>query len=226
MSLTTVAKVRLADDTSNTGKYLSFRKRSVGGTDVHAQLVVLEEERIITNRGIVSTFVTPGRAAAAQTIFTIENATGTGVLVGVSSIRVGMDATAVLTSRAISFTVGRGTAPSDGTSLTKQTIDNSAFSSDANVLVIGDASADDTSSGTGLSYTGTTILRKVRGMRLHTLVGQSFSEIELVAGSPFVLNENQCLGVNISAAAAGDNPTTNSYWVSVLWEEYTIPSLS
>ena len=210
---------------TNAGKKIRTRSRTVGGNDVHEQYVIQQDEKIVTYHGRSVSFVTPGRAATGQTLFTIENATDSTILVDLTRLMIQADSTTALTSRSITFTLGRGTAPTNGTTLTK-TCPDSTLSSDTKVIIKGDASADGTSSASALSYTPGVLFRKQYGHRLHTLVGQVIPvEIGLVneGDRDYTLNPNECFTANIVAAGAGDNPVTEMYLVNVSWDEYTLP---
>jgi len=196
-----------------------------------AQLVAVQRvspvsERVVSFQGMVATFRTPGRAATAQNLFSIFNASGSTTLVAVRRLVVQMDATAVLTAVAALFKCARSTTlPTNGTTLTKVAVDTN-LSSSASVTCLGDASADGTGSGTTLTSTPGTAFWAQYLMRLHTAVGQVIAAdeniIPLICDSnPIILRASQGLLVHIVAAATTSNPATNHYVTNCFWEEYS-----
>jgi hypothetical protein len=122
------------------------RTDPVLGTTVAEQYVIPISERVASFKGLATSFRMPGRAATAQNLFAIFNASGSTVLVAVRRLSFQMDVTTALTAVAKQIKTSRITAvPTNGTAVTKVAID-SAQTSSASVTVWNDASADGTSS--------------------------------------------------------------------------------
>ncbi len=174
---------------------------------------------------ITTTFRVPGNAGVAQNLFTLENITGSPVVVTLRRLVMMMDTTAVLTAVMPQFKCSRFVgAATGGTAMTKGQFDSVA-ASNAAVTARGGASAD----GTAAAITATpgVALWQQFGMRMHTVVGQVISgECDmlpaLVADSglaSFKLAANESLVVHVVAAAGTSNPATNHYIVNAVWEE-------
>lgn len=241
-----VAEIMLVTAGGNTNSWTVTRGQlgttgvahSVGAT---VQLMVgvqrvepVEATPIVTYKGRVATFRTPGRAATAQNIFAIHNATGSTVLVDVEKIAVdvinaaaaGIAPTVIPPIiRAYRFTA----VPTNGTALTKVPEDTSLASNSA-VTVWGDASADGTGSGTTLTVTAGSIIIEEYAPRI-MVVGTSastfyepfdrtvFFEDEGVA---LTLRPLEGLLIKLDTATTAGNPTTNHYIVSARWTEYRV----
>lgn len=203
------------------------RERSVGGNTVAEQYVIPISERVPSYKGFAASFRAPGRAAVAQNLFAIFNASAS-VLVGVRRLSVQMDATAALATVAKAIKSSRiTTVPTNGTSIAKGVFD-SALTSDAGVTLFGDASADGTSSATTLTSTAGTFAWAQLVMRLHTAVGQVLMDDEslipqLCEDDPVILRQNQGILVSIVAASTATNPATDFHVVNCMWEEFTLP---
>jgi len=175
--------------------------------------------------GSAATFRTVGAAATTQNLFTIENTAGSAVLVGVRSLVMQLDATAVLTAVMPLVKTTRIAIPTGGTTLAKVALDTSQ-SSVANVIVRG-ATASDGGGATAITATPGGIIWQQYGMRVHTAVGQIASPDypllpSLVSGSPLVLRPSEALLVQVVAAAGTSNPATNHWFVQCVWEEFTV----
>jgi hypothetical protein len=180
----------------------------------------------MANTFISTTFRIPGSAAVAQNLLTIENATGSAIVVRMRRLVMMMDATAVLTAVMPQFKCSRfAGAGTGGTAMTKSVFDSLATASNASVTVRGGASADGTASA--ITATPGVALWQQFGMRMHTVVGQVISgECDmlpaLVADSalaPFTLRANESIVVHVVAAVLSSNPATNWYIVNAVWEE-------
>jgi len=194
------------------------------------QFVVPVEDKVVSYRGRVGTFITPGRAAVSQKIFAIHNATGSTVLVSVNRIIVDVLHTAV---KAVTVTppvirLHRFTAvPTNGTALTKNPLDTS-LSSSASVTAWGDASADGTGSGTTLTVTipSNSIIDQKYGPRVFTAVGyEPIDTGGFLIGEPDVtLRALEGVAVFLDAATVTTgNPSTDRWSVMCDWTEYTRP---
>ena len=172
-----------------------------------------------------ATFRTLGNAATTQTLFTLENTTGSAVTVNVRRLLVQMDATAALTTFMPLIKTSRSSAiPTGGTTLSKAQFDTTQ-SSVANVTARG-ATASDGGAATAITATPGTIIWQQMAMRMHTLVGQVLAPDNNLlptlvenSGYEFKLAANQALMVQIVAAATTSNPNTNHYFVECVWEE-------
>lgn len=207
------------------------RERSVGGNTVAEQYVIPILERVPSNKGTMSSFRTPARAVASlgsQSLLTIENKTGSGLLVAVRQISVSVESVAAKAVIAPIVRTMRCTAPTNGTVQTKGQTDT-ADTASASVEVRGDASADGTSSASALGATHTERMWSRFSPRFHTLVGQQdFDELFmtplLMPEYPTILREGQACGlvlVNNSGAAWTANDW--HFLMSAAWEEFTLP---
>lgn len=225
--------VRVAPD--STGKLLRTLQRLVGGNTVEEQYVIVGDPRDVLYRGRASTFRTPGRAATTQNLLTIYNASATRL---VDVKRIMIDAYTILPrvytthppiARVSRFT----TAPTNGTTLGTTSLDT-AETSDANVTVRGDASADGTASGTGLTVTipagqvltQEIVPRLVFGSSTTAPTAGFWSEVAdrmefFVGDADITLRQNQGVVLHL---AAGTAMTANEQFTAVVdWEEYTLP---
>jgi hypothetical protein len=204
------------------------RTDPVLGTTVAEQYVIPISERVASFKGMATSFRMPGRAATAQNLFAIFNASGSTVLVAVRRLSFQMDVTTALTAVAKQIKTSRITAvPTNGTALSKVAVD-SAQTSSANVTVWNDASADGTSSATTLTATPGTAGWQQFAMRMHTAAGQVLMDDEAVvpllsADDPVILRASEGLLVSVVAAATTSNPTTDQMIVQCMFEEFTLP---
>jgi len=178
-------------------------------------------------KGTASSFRTLGNATALQNLFSIENAVGSTVLLGVRRLTIQMDATAALIAVASQFKTSRPTTfPTGGTVLTKVAFDTTLTSS-ASVVARG-ATASDAGAAAAITATAGAVGWHQFAMRMHTLAGQVILEDEslipsLCENDPIVLRAGQALLVQIVQAAAANNAATNHHVVNCAWEEYTVP---
>jgi hypothetical protein len=214
---------------------------SVGATValIEAVQVVLPQDatRIVSYKGRVSTFRTPGRAGTGgQKLFAIHNATASTVIVDVEKVVVdclqaaaaGIAPTVIPpVVRCIRFTA----VPTNGTALTKVPEDT-ALASNSAVTVFGDASADGTGSGTTLAVTLTAgasnaLIQEYAPRVL--VVGTSASTFyEMFDKTTFFEDETvsirlrplEGLCVYLDYAVAAGNPTTTHWVVGCRWTEY------
>lgn len=216
------------DSTSVSGVEVRGYRRGSLATDGWDQYVIPVENKIVSYRGRVTSFMTPGRAAIVQRVMAIHNATASTVLVDVNRIKVDSLHTAVKAVTVITpvIRIRRFTAlPTNGTVLTKVPVDTS-LSSNASVTAWGDASADNTGSATTLTVTVGEALSQTQGPRVLTAVGY-----EPVDAAPFFIGEPDIVlraleGVVVSLEAATvttGNPATDRWTVSIDWTEYTRP---
>jgi hypothetical protein len=180
-----------------------------------------------TYSGRVNTFRTPGRAGTAgQKIFSIHNATGSTKIVRVNMLAVDIVQTVIKAVtvlppviRAWKVTV----LPTSGTALTKVAMD-SALSSSASVTVLGDASADGTSSATALTATlpAGTVLTQEYAPRMITAAGyEMFDRTVFFDGDTFVtLRALEGIVLFLDYVLATQNPTTDMWIATCEWDEF------
>jgi hypothetical protein len=221
------------DSTAVSGVEVRGFRRGTLSTDSWDQYVIPVRDRITSYKGRAFTFVTPGRAAAAQKILALHNATSSPVLINVNRIRIDVIQSVAKAITVISPTVRVHrftTLPTGGTALTKTPMDSSMTSS-SSVTVWGDSSADNTgagtSSGTTLTITPGNILGQTWGPRMISAAGyEMVDNIEFFVGEPDVtLRALEGLVVvldNANTAVLG-NPATDRWLAGIDWEEYTRP---
>jgi hypothetical protein len=177
------------------------------------------------SKGFASTFRTLGNAATPQNLFTIENAVGSTVLIGVRRLTIQMEATAALAAVASQFKTSRPTAmPTGGTVLTKLTFDTTLTSSASAVARA--ATASDGGAATVITAAAGATGWHQFAQRMHTLAGQVILEDEsLIPGlcetDPIVLRAGQALLVQLVQATAANNAATNNHVINCSWEEFT-----
>lgn len=199
------------------------------GAPGHDQYVIPTTERNVTFRGSAATFRTPGRAGTAgQKLFAIHNATGSTVLVSVKSIDIDAVATVVKAVTVLPpvvrlhrFTV----LPTNGTAAPK-VAEDTALTSNASVVCLGDASADGTSTASGLTVTipASNIVTQQFAPRLITAAGYEMQdEMKFLLDGEVVLRALQGLAVELVYTLATQNPITDQWTVTARFEEYTLP---
>jgi len=211
------------------GKKLNTRERTIGANSVHDQIVIPVPDRVVTNTGLVTVFRTLGNALTTQSIFSIENASGSAVLVGVRRLTVQMDATAVLITQVAqikAFRISAGVS-GGGTTLTKGQRHTTDAAS-ASVVCRGATASD---GGAATAITGTLDVAAIwqqYGMRLHTAVGQVLTPDNTVLpdicqDEPLILRANQAIVVQVQGVVTTGNPATNHWLVNCVWDEFTLP---
>jgi len=220
------------DTTATSGVEARGYRRGAASTDGWDQYVIPVEDKIISYRGRVCTFVTPGRAAVSQKIFAIHNATGSTVLVDVNRIMVDLLSTVAKAVTVLQpivrlhrFTV----VPTNGTAQTKGTLDT-AFTSSASVTVWGDSSADNagagTSSATTLTVTTGTAIDQVYAPRVISAAGYEMVDtVSFMLGDPDIVLralEGVVVFLDMAVVTTG-NPATDRWLVTCDWTEYTRP---
>jgi len=219
------------DTTAISGVEASGYRRGSASTDSWDQYVVPVEDKIVSFRGRVGTFYTPGRAAVSQKLFALHNATASTVLVDINRIAVDL-----LTTVAKAVTVippvirlHRFTAvPTNGTALSKVALDT-ALSSSSSVTVWGDASADNTGSATTLTVTvpAGSQLAQSWAPRCLTAVGYEQFDREIFFegdSTNLVLRALEGVVVYLDAAVVTTgNPATDKWVAACDWTEYTQP---
>jgi hypothetical protein len=214
--------------TDGTGKRLRTRERTVSAQTVQEQYVITQSERVVSSRIAVSSFRTLGNAATTQTLFTLENGAGSGVIVGVRRLAVYMDTTAALTAVVPSLRSHRTTnMPSAGTTLTKVAWDTAQTASASQVVARG-ATASDGGTATAITATLGGVVWEAMSQRLHTAVGQVLTDSmpvlpDLAANEPLLVRPGEAIAVAVLASAASSNPATNHYIVNAMFEEFVLP---
>lgn len=213
----------------STGKKLNTRERTVGANTIHEQVVIPTTYEVITYRGRVGSFRTPGRAGTAgQRLSTLYNSAGSAVIVNVETIAVDLYQTvvkAVGTAPPIIRISRFTTAPTNGTVLSKVATDT-AQSSSANVELRGDASADGTSSASALTVTvaAGNLMTQEYAPRLITAAGYEMADrVHFFHQDSVYLRAGQGLVVHLDYTATGQNPITDMWTVTWQWDEFTLP---
>jgi len=220
------------DSTAVSGVEVRFYRRGTLSTDSCDQYVIPVADRITSYRGRCCTFVTAGRAVAAQKLVAIHNATSSLVYVNVNRIKVDVLSTVIKAINVVPpvIRIHRFTTlPTGGTALTKVPLDTS-LSSSASVTLWGDSSADNagagTPSGTTLTITPGSVMDQVWAPRFVTAVGyEPFDLAAFFVGDPDIkLGPLEGVVVFLDqATASSGNPATDRWLATVDWEEYTRP---
>jgi hypothetical protein len=183
----------------------------------------------ITFRGRASTFRTPGRAGTAnQNLSALWNGSTTKVCrirgCGVDLLQQATKALTVIPPviRFYRFT----TAPTGGTTATKNAVDTN-LSSDANVLIYGDASADGTSSAAAIAVTtsGGSFTQEfaprllTSGTTPATNLYEMFDKEIYFDVDDVVVRPSQGILLRLDYTVATANPTTDMWVVNWLWTE-------
>lgn len=220
------------DTTAVSAVELRGYRRGALSTDGWDQYVVPILDRTASFAGRALSFQTPGRGATTQRLLTLHNAAGSAVLVNVNRLRVDVltNASKLIGSvppviRAQRFT----TAPTGGTALTKNTLDSAGISN-ASVTVTGDASAENTLSGTALACTPTGVLEQVWGPRILGATTAAAAQYEmldvvefLVGETDLTLRAGEGMVISLENAAAAGNLAADRWVCGVDWVEYTQP---
>lgn len=186
----------------------------------------INSSQVVLYKGRASTFKTLGRAGTAgQKIFAIHNSSTSTVIVDVQRIYVDVMQTAARVIEPPAIRLWKFTAvPTNGSAVTKVPED-SALTSNAQVTVWQDASADNTGSGTTLTVTlpGGTFVSQTWGARALTLVGYEQFDREIFFESSeedLTLRAGEGAAVFLDYTAAVANPITDKWIVTCRWIEY------
>lgn len=205
------------------------------GTVVSYVVAVQRVEPVAATRqtsylGRAATFRTPGRAGTAgQKVMAIHNSSTSTILVNVKKITVDLTATVVKAVTVLPpvIRIWRFTAvPTNGSSLPKVPEDT-ALSSNAQVTLWQDASADGTSSGTALTITlpASNIMVEEFAPRLITAVGYEMFDRTVFLENiddAITLRAGQGVAVFLDYVLATQNPVTDMWILGLEWEEYTV----
>lgn len=214
------------DSNATSGVEVRGYRRGAASTDGWDQYVIPVRDRVVTYQGRCSTFRITARTTATQNLLTIWNGSATN-LVAVNRVLFDTYMTAVkaITAHPQIVRVSRITAaPTNGTAMTKVAIDT-AQTSDAAVVVTGDASADGTNSASALTATPAGVLTQEVVSRIVGTLGAVFEPADrmefFVGATDVILRQNQGLVLHLAAPAA---QVATDFFVAVVdWEEYTRP---
>ncbi len=207
--------------------------REGGATaDSWTQYVIPREDRIVSFSGRTATFVTPGRAVAAQKVFALHNATGSTVLLSVDRLTIDLLTTVAKLATVLPpiVRVQRFTAlPTGGTALAKTGMDT-AGTSNASVTAWGDSSADNagagTSSATTLTITAGAVIAQKYAPRMFTVAGyEPIDTAPFFHGEPDIILralEGVVVFLDMATVTTG-NPATDKWIVTCDWTEFTRP---
>jgi hypothetical protein len=174
--------------------------------------------------GYIASFRTPGRGATTQNLLAVHNATGSAVLADVSELIVEAERETAFTTTPPLIKISRFTVlPTGGIVLSKVPQDTNGSPS-GSLVVTGDASADGTSSGSALTVTLGNQFGASFSPRAYTLAGMidRYRREFIKPDFPMTLRPLEGICAHVIAASGADNPTTNSYIVTVAVQEYTL----
>ncbi len=212
--------------------YTTTETSPEGSVVKHLPRVVVEDDMLRSFVGVGATFRIPGSAALAQPLWSIENTTGSAVLVGLRRLFVGIAQSAANLTHPPWFYLFRTTTmPTGGTAITKSSPDSRiAFaSSAASVAIKQGASAD----GVISAITAPIVLPRLSSMfgsQLYTAVGHAEPlRLDMLSGisdqalehGHLILGAGQALVLHVTTAAAADNIATRSFIVDFAWSEFT-----
>ena len=223
------------DTTAVSGVEARGYRRGSASTDGWDQYVVPVRDRITTFNGRASTFRVPSRAAATQNVLSLYNNSAT-VIVAVNRILFDMyqlTAGALTVHPPIVRTSRFTTLHTNGTAVGKVGLDTTQ-TSDSAVTVLGDASADGTSSGTALTVTipANNVLTQEFGSRIAGGAGtnpifEPADRMEFFVGQPdVILRQGQGINLHLvfQTAPVAGTATVGLHYIGVVdWEEYTRP---
>ena len=218
-------------DPPSVGRRGATRSRTEDGVTKHWDRVLVEDDKVRSFSGVGATFRIPGSAALAQPLWSIENTSGSAVLVGLRRLFVGVAQSAANTTHPPWLYLFRtNVMPTGGTPIPKVNPDgSSAQASAGNVTVRQGASAD----GTISAITAPLVvprLATVFGSQLYTAVGHAEPQrLDMLAAvsddalehGDLVLAAGQALVLHVTAAAAADNIATRSFLVDYAFNEFT-----
>lgn len=213
-------------DPSPVGRRAATRSRTEDGVLKHWQRVIVEEAQVESFHGIGSTFRIPGSQALAQPLWSIENTTGSAVIVEIKELQVATAQSVANTTMPPWFYLFRTTTmPTGGTQFTKTSVDSRDSASAANVIVRGGASADGTISAITAPFVAPRLFSNFGG-QLYTAVGVYQSlPVDVIpsqaVGHPLLLQAGQAYVLHVTAALAADNIAARSFIVSCRWNEFT-----
>ena len=127
-----------------TGKRARTYQRGAAATDPHDTYVIVAKERITSNELRFATFRTVASAAASHNLLTIENTTGSAVMLAIQELVLEVQVTAVtaMLVAAEARLFRTTTAPTGGTVLTAHPNDTGDPAIPANIVVRGATASD------------------------------------------------------------------------------------
>jgi hypothetical protein len=215
------AAITVTDEATGLDVLMVSHTHGTLGT-VHRQIVVPEPRRIVIGRVAVGAFRVIGSAASPQNLMAIENDSVDGNIMVIRNLTCEADTTAALAAVASIVSTSRVATSgiSGGTSLNKVLVDT-AGTTDANVRVLGGASADGTNST--ITATAGAHLKRAFVPRMHTLAGQNLSPAQpllpescLQDGYP--LRPGEGLLVQLTNPTGSNNAATYHYVLNVEWD--------
>lgn len=195
------------------------------GTEGHARYQVENTERSVSGVYAAGTFaIAMVASAATQNLATLENTTGSAVLLAVQSVVVtGLRGSTTAYTNVTPLRLwGPGTTvPTGGTTLTKHKLDSVYAGSSANAIARGAASADNTAS----AITYALPADNPHGSRFYTPTmtgaGQFLTDrwaLDLLEYPPLVLRAGESLLVT---SQNNQNTSATNFAVEMVWEEFT-----
>jgi hypothetical protein len=184
------------------------------------------EEAAATFRGRAATYRMPGRAGtAARRLLALWNAVGSGKVVHINQIAIDTISTAAYAVTVIPpvIRVHRITAiPTNGTALTKNAKDTNG-TSNVNISLFGDASADGTNSTTALAATTTAGAHLFQEYmpRLITAAGyEMFDKAEVLDGKDVIVRAGEGIVLSYdNITLATQEPATQHTVATIDWFE-------
>jgi hypothetical protein len=213
---------------NSTGPKARTYRRGADAADPHDAFVIPVSDRVVSNRGLFSSFRMVGRVGTSRPMFSISLAAGSSIMVAVRRLVVQTDSTAARTAVMMQYKTYRASTAniSNGTVLTKGQFDTTDEPS-ADVVCRGDASADGTNSASALTFSAVgTLLWQQFSHRMHTLAGESLSVDNpllpsIADDTPVILRPGEALVVRMEAGA--NDAASDHYWVNCAWEEFQRP---
>jgi hypothetical protein len=188
----------------------------------------IDATKQISYIGRASTFATLGRAGTTgQKVFAIFNGASSKVRVDVHKLSADVMQTVAKVVEPAKIRAWRVTTlPTNGNNVTKVPEDSS-LSSDTNVAVLQDSSADNTGSTTTLTATlpAGTVLDQEWVARALTLVGyEQFDKSQMLIDEDDIctLLPGEGIVVFLDYTVATANPVTDKYLIQCRWKEYTL----
>lgn len=189
--------------------------------------VIVEDHRVDTFRGTGATFAIPGNAALAQPLWSIENITGSGIIVAVRDLYVQSfagAASATIFVPPAAYTFRTTTMPTGGTAFTKVSKDTRDPVSSASVIVRQGASADGVANAIVAPLAGPRLTQRAMS-NWASMVG--FAQpipsdlLEGAVEDELVIQPGQAIVIHANANVAADNAATRRWFINFAWIECT-----
>jgi hypothetical protein len=219
--------------TSVSGVIARFYQRAVAAGSPADQYVIPVEDKVVSYSGRAGIYRTPGRALTSgpgRPIVTLWNAAASGVQVDLATVTVDVVQTAIKAVTVVppAVRIHRITAaPTGGSALTKMP-NASSGTSNANVTLLQDASADGTASGTALAVTLGAMATQEFAPRLiqstaASIIYEPADRMEFLSTGPITLAPGEGACCYIAYPVAASEPTTDFWIANIYWKEYTRP---